>query len=75
MFFRILLMLHRWVGVALCTLFLLGFPSGIGMMYWGMPAIFGLATMTWTFSGSLAFLPFPAPRRDSLTSSRGRMSS
>jgi len=24
--------------------------------------IFGLATITWTFSGSLAFLPFPAPR-------------
>jgi len=24
--------------------------------------IFGLATVTWTFSGSLAFLPFPAPR-------------
>jgi hypothetical protein len=39
MFFRLLLMLHRWVGVALCTLFLLWFPSGIGMMYWGMPAI------------------------------------
>ena len=39
MFFRILLMMHRWVGVALCTLFLLWFPSGIGMMYWGMPAI------------------------------------
>jgi hypothetical protein len=39
MLFRLLLMLHRWVGVALCVLFLLWFPSGIGMMYWGMPAV------------------------------------
>jgi len=33
---------HRWIDVALCTLFLLWFPSGIGMMYWGMPAITAL---------------------------------
>ena len=39
MLFRLLLMVHRWVGVALCVLFLLWFPSGIGMMYWGMPAV------------------------------------
>jgi hypothetical protein len=25
--------------VALCLLFLLWLPSGIGMMYWGMPAV------------------------------------
>ena len=25
---------HRWLGIALCLLFLLWFPSGIGMMYW-----------------------------------------
>src|SRR5262245_50341368 len=37
--FRLLLMVHRWVGVALCVLFLLWFPSGIGMMYWGMPGV------------------------------------
>ena len=31
-----LIFVHRWVvGVALCLLFLLWFPSGIGMMYWG----------------------------------------
>src|SRR5689334_4074071 len=39
MVFRLLLMIHRWVGVALCVLFLLWFPSGIGMMYWGMPSV------------------------------------
>ncbi len=37
--FRLLLMLHRWVGVARCVPFLLWFPSGIGMMYWGMPSV------------------------------------
>ena len=36
---KVLIVVHRWLGVALCTLFLLWFPSGIGMMYWGMPAI------------------------------------
>ena len=39
MLFRFLLVVHRWLGVALCLLFLLWFPSGIGMMYWGMPAV------------------------------------
>jgi hypothetical protein len=36
---KLLIAIHRWIGVALCVLFLLWFPSGIGMMYWGMPAI------------------------------------
>jgi hypothetical protein len=36
---RLLIAVHRWLGVALCALFLLWFPSGIGMMYWGMPAV------------------------------------
>jgi hypothetical protein len=36
---RALLFVHRWLGVALCVLFFLWFASGIGMMYWGMPAI------------------------------------
>ncbi len=36
---RVLIVLHRWVGVALCLLFLLWFPSGIGMMYWGFPSV------------------------------------
>jgi hypothetical protein len=39
MILRTLIFIHRWVGTALCVLFLLWFPSGIGMMYWGMPAI------------------------------------
>ena len=36
---RALIVVHRWVGVALCLLFLLWFPSGIGMMYWGFPSV------------------------------------
>jgi hypothetical protein len=30
---------HRWLGVALCLIFLLWFPSGIGMMYWDFPSV------------------------------------
>jgi hypothetical protein len=36
---RLLLFVHRWLGVALCILFLIWFPSGIGMMYWGFPDV------------------------------------
>ncbi len=36
---RTLIVLHRWVGIALCLFFLLWFPSGIGMMYWGFPGV------------------------------------
>jgi hypothetical protein len=36
---RALVFLHRWLGVALCLLFIVWFPSGIGMMYWDFPAI------------------------------------
>ena len=36
---RALIFLHRWLGVALCLLFLLWFPSGIGMMYWPYPSV------------------------------------
>ena len=36
---RSLLFVHRWLGVSLCVLFFLWFASGIGMMYWGMPAV------------------------------------
>jgi hypothetical protein len=39
MVLRTLLVLHRWIGVVLCVLFLLWFGSGIGMMYWGMPSV------------------------------------
>src|SRR3954470_22592991 len=36
---RVLLVVHRWLGVALCVLFLIWFPSGIGMMYWDFPSV------------------------------------
>jgi hypothetical protein len=36
---RSLIVVHRWLGVALCLLFLLWFPSGIGMMYFPMPGV------------------------------------
>jgi hypothetical protein len=39
--FRTLIFIHRWVGVALCALFLLWFPSGIGIMYWDYPDVTG----------------------------------
>ena len=36
---RSLIFIHRWLGIALCVVFLLWFPSGIGMMYWGFPDV------------------------------------
>jgi hypothetical protein len=30
---------HRWLGVVLCTIFLLWFLSGVGMMYWDFPRV------------------------------------
>jgi hypothetical protein len=36
---RLLIFVHRWLGVALCALFLVWFPSGIGMMYWDYPSV------------------------------------
>jgi hypothetical protein len=36
---RSVLVLHRWLGVALCLFFLIWFPSGIGMMYWDFPSV------------------------------------
>ncbi len=36
---RLLIFLHRWLGVTLCLLFLLWFPSGLVMMYWDYPSI------------------------------------
>jgi hypothetical protein len=36
---RSLIVVHRWLGVALCLLFLIWFPSGIGMMYWSYPTV------------------------------------
>src|SRR5262245_49037283 len=39
MFKRSLIFIHRWLGIALCVLFLLWFASGIGMMYFEMPSV------------------------------------
>ena len=36
---RSVIVVHRWLGVALCLLFLLWFASGIGMMYWDFPSV------------------------------------
>src|SRR5712692_9676866 len=36
---RSAIFVHRWLGVALCLVFLLGFLSGIGMMYWDYPDV------------------------------------
>src|SRR3954462_4924552 len=36
---RALIFVYRWLGVALCVLFLLWFPSGIVMMYWQFPEV------------------------------------
>ncbi len=36
---RALIFVHRWLGIGLCLLFLLWFPSGIGMMYFPMPSV------------------------------------
>ena len=42
---RSLVFVHRWLGVALCLLFLLWFPSGIGMMYFPMPSVTSAARL------------------------------
>src|SRR3954469_16129587 len=34
-----LIFVHRWLGVAMCLLFLLWFPTGFVMMYWDYPSI------------------------------------
>ena len=36
---RSAIFVHRWLGVALCLVFLVWFPSGIGMMYWDFPGV------------------------------------
>jgi hypothetical protein len=33
------IVLHRWMGVCFCLLFLLWFASGISMMYWDFPSV------------------------------------
>jgi hypothetical protein len=34
-----LIFVHRWLGVVLCLLFLLWFPSVFVMMYWDYPSV------------------------------------
>jgi hypothetical protein len=34
-----LIVVHRWMGVSFCLLFLLWFASGIAMMYWDYPSV------------------------------------
>ena len=36
---RALIFVHRWLGVTLCLVFLLWFPSAIGIMYWNFPDV------------------------------------
>jgi len=36
---RLLIVVHRWLGVACCLFFVIWFPSGIGMMYWDFPEV------------------------------------
>ena len=36
---RVLIFIHRWLGVALCLVFLIWFPSAIGIMYWSFPDV------------------------------------
>src|SRR5437588_9821436 len=38
-FKRVLIFVHRWMGVFLCALFLMWFASGIVMMYWQFPEV------------------------------------
>ena len=36
---RALIFIHRWLGVTLCLVFLIWFPSAIGIMYWDFPDV------------------------------------
>ena len=36
---RSAILVHRWLGVALCLVFMLWFSSGIGMIYWEFPEV------------------------------------
>lgn len=38
-FRRVLVFVHRWMGVCFCLLFLIWFASGIVMMYWQYPEV------------------------------------
>lgn len=36
---RSFIFVHRWLGVVLCVVFLLWFPSGFVLMYWDFPSV------------------------------------
>ena len=36
---RLAIFAHRWLGVVVCVLFLIWFPSAIGIMYWDYPSV------------------------------------
>lgn len=36
---RSAILVHRWLGVGICLVFMLWFSSGIGMMYWDFPEV------------------------------------
>ena len=52
---RLLIFVHRWLGVALSVIFLLWFVSGIVMMYWAYPGV--------TARDRLERLPVLSPER------------
>ena len=76
MVLRTLLVLHRWIGVVLCVLFLLWFGSGIGMMYWGMPSVTArdrLARSPALDAPRIALSPRDAANKAGLTPSPGQV--
>jgi hypothetical protein len=76
MIFKLLIVLHRWLGVALCVLFTLWFASGIGMMYWGMPAVSAqdrLDRMPALDPAQIAFSPEEAAARSGENLSSGQI--
>jgi hypothetical protein len=76
MLLRTLLVLHRWIGVILCVLFLLWFGSGIGMMYWGMPSVTArdrLARSPAIGATRVALSPRDAANKVGLTPSPGQV--
>lgn len=56
---RLLYLVHRWLGIVVCTFFAMWFVSGVVMMYVGYPKL--------TSEERLAHLPALDPARDYLT--------
>ena len=61
---RLLIFVHRWLGVALSVIFLIWFVSGIVMMYWGFPGV--------TERDRLARAPVLDPARITLSADAAR---